>query len=188
MYSNEFPGRTQSFTDRLIGAARLDDRTYEEVEHDTTATGQAAAVVIIAAIAAAIGGAAEGNEGLIAGVLGTLIGWVVSSAFVYFIGTQLLPSAQTQADLGQVLRTMGFAEVPSFLLVLGFIPVIGALAALVVFVWAILTRITAIRAALEVSTGRAVGIGIMAVLIYALIVAALSILLNVTRVGRDILT
>ena len=36
-----------SFGARLIGAAKLDAATYEEVEHDKGATGQAAAVVIL---------------------------------------------------------------------------------------------------------------------------------------------
>ena len=34
-----------SLVDRMVGAAFLNVGTYEEVEHDDTATGQAAAVV-----------------------------------------------------------------------------------------------------------------------------------------------
>ena len=35
----------RSMTDRMIGAALLDVQTYEEVEHDSDATVQAAGVV-----------------------------------------------------------------------------------------------------------------------------------------------
>ena len=45
-----------SFTKRMVGAAKLEVRAYEEVEADTTATGQAMAVVILSSVAAGIGG------------------------------------------------------------------------------------------------------------------------------------
>ena len=48
------PGRGRSMTDRMIGAATLDIATYEEVEHDTSATTQAAIVVGIVAVCAAV--------------------------------------------------------------------------------------------------------------------------------------
>ncbi|MFV1988222.1 MAG: hypothetical protein ACC682_13135, partial [Gemmatimonadota bacterium] len=55
----------QTFVQRMIGAAKLDIETYEEVEHDESATTQAAAVVTIVAVAAAIGGAGGGGGGII---------------------------------------------------------------------------------------------------------------------------
>jgi cytochrome bd-type quinol oxidase subunit 2 len=45
-----------SLVDRMMGAAFLNVATYEEVEHDETATGQAAAVVAMVAVAMALGG------------------------------------------------------------------------------------------------------------------------------------
>jgi hypothetical protein len=48
------PG-SSSIVDRMRGAAMLDVATYEAVEHDTNATGQAAVVVALAAVASAIG-------------------------------------------------------------------------------------------------------------------------------------
>ena len=43
---------TNSFTQRLIGAAALDAAIYEEVEADPSATGQALAVVVLSSLAA----------------------------------------------------------------------------------------------------------------------------------------
>ena len=40
-----------TFTERMLGAARLDQGTYEEVEADTGATAQALAVVVLAGLA-----------------------------------------------------------------------------------------------------------------------------------------
>ncbi len=158
-------GSNRSFSDRLIGAARLDRSVYEEVERDTTATTQAAIVVAIAAIASAIGGLSGGWQGAVSGLIGALIGWVVSSAFIYIVGTRIIPSDRVQADMGQVLRTQGFASVPNFLLVVAAIPVLGPLVALVVFVWYIITRIIGIQSALETSVPRAVAIAIIAVIL-----------------------
>ena len=53
----------RTFIDRLIGAARFDILTYEEVEHDETLTGQAALVVVLVAVARAIGGIDAGSSG-----------------------------------------------------------------------------------------------------------------------------
>ncbi len=50
-----------SFTQRVIGAAKLDVHIYEEVEADTTAMGQAMGVVALSSVAAGIG--AVGQQG-----------------------------------------------------------------------------------------------------------------------------
>src|SRR5262245_55946205 len=55
----------QRWIDRMKGAALLRIDTYEEVEADQTATGQAAGVVALVAIAQAIGSAGEGGFGIV---------------------------------------------------------------------------------------------------------------------------
>src|SRR5690242_277620 len=47
-------GSSRSIVDRMRGAAALDVATYEEVEADVNATGQAAIVVVLVAIASGI--------------------------------------------------------------------------------------------------------------------------------------
>ena len=67
-----------SFMDRVVGAARLDIKTYEEVEADGNATGQAVAVVLLSSIAAGIGeGLGVGLLPLMLGAVGSLIGWTI---------------------------------------------------------------------------------------------------------------
>ncbi len=166
-------GPTRSFTDRLIGAARLDRSVYEEVERDTTANQQAILVVVAAVVASVIGAIFTDVGTVIASALVALVGFAVSVAFIYFVGTRLIPSDRVEADFGQVLRTLGFAYAPQLLLVLAFIPVVGILVTLVVGIWSIITRVVAIQSALEASVGRAIAIAIVAAILAGIVQAIL---------------
>jgi hypothetical protein len=108
-----------SITDRMKGAALLDNATYEEVEADTTATGQAAIVVVLGAIASGIGMARAGSGGIVMAVVGSLIGWALWAGITYLIGDKVLGGTATW---GELLRTLGFAQAPRVLMVLGHHP------------------------------------------------------------------
>jgi hypothetical protein len=145
-----------SFMDRVVGAAKLDVRIYEEVETDTTATGQALVVVVLSSVAAGIG---SGEGRYILGAVGALVGWFIWAFLCYVIGTKLLPEANTKADVGELLRTIGFAASPGILRVFGIIPVLGWLVMLVTGLWMLATTVVAVRQALDyTSTMRAVGV------------------------------
>jgi Yip1 domain len=151
--------------DRMIGAARLDPQAYESVEADEDATAPAALIVVLAALASGIGALDGGIDALIAVVIAGLFGWVVYAVAVYFVGTRVFAGAETASSVGELLRTLGFAQTPRLLLVLAFIPVLGILLSIAVFIWILLTTVVAIRQALDFSTGRAIGTAIVAVLI-----------------------
>ncbi len=146
-----------TLVERAIGAARLDASIYEEIEHDQGALGQAMAVVVIAAVASGIGASGGGAAAVAAGVVGSLIGWFVWAFLIWFIGTKLLAEPTTKADIGEVLRTIGFASAPGILNVLGILPVVGALMGLLAAVWQLAAMVVAVRAALDYSAnGRAI--------------------------------
>jgi hypothetical protein len=142
--------------DRMIRAARLDAGLYEEVERDASASGQAVAVVVLTALATGVG-AGGGLGGLLAGVIASLLGWYLWSALTWWVGTRMLPEPQTQATIGELLRTIGFAQAPGVLRVLGVIPGLHMLVALATALWMLAAAVVAIRQALDYSsTGRAV--------------------------------
>lgn len=145
---------------RMIRAARLDAQLYEEVEADRGALGQAMGVVILASLAAGVGTALQGGvTGLILGTLAALIGWFVWAYLTYWIGTRLLPERQTQADLGELLRTIGFSSSPGLIRVLGIVPGFGMFTFLAAGIWMLVAMIIAVRQALDyTSTWRAVGV------------------------------
>ena len=151
-----------SFIGRIVGAAQLRVATYEEVEADATATVQAMVVVLIASVAAGIGSAELGESGvrsIVLGTIGSLVGWVVWAFMTYVIGTRLLPEPQTQADIGQLMRTLGFAQAPSLARVLAAIPVVGPLLLVLVLIWVLVAMVIAVRQALDYSsTWRAIAV------------------------------
>lgn len=146
-----------SFVERVVGAARLDAKVYEEVEADPTAMGQAIAVVAASALAAGVGSIGGGATGAVVAVVSGIVGWFLWAVVTWLIGTKLLPEAGTRADLGQMLRTIGFSAAPGLLNVLGIVPLLGLLAWVVAAVWQLVAMVVAVRQALDyTSTGRAV--------------------------------
>ncbi len=152
-----------SMVDRMIRAAKLDVQLYEEVEADKGALGQAMAVVVLASIAGGIGsGRLGGLTGFFIGTLGALIAWFIWAALTYFIGTRILPEPTTRADVGELLRTIGFASSPGLIRVLGLVPGITGIVFLISGVWMLTAMIIAVRQALDYrSTFRAVGVCII---------------------------
>lgn len=160
---------------RMIGAARLDAGTYEEVEADTTATGQAALVVVISSLCIALGAQLHAGLGGVVGVtLFRLAAWFIWALVAWLVGTRLLPGAATQADLGQLLRTLGFASAPGVAGVLGAVPGLQGVVGIVVSLWMLATMIVAVRQALDYdNTGRAVAVVVVGFLAYLLVAVVL---------------
>jgi hypothetical protein len=156
--------------ERVIGALRLETRTFEEIEADQGATGQAALVVVAAAVAAAIGAAGGGFGAIVVTLVAALVGWVIWALLTFFIGTKLLPEAGTHADLGQMLRVLGFAAAPGLFGILGFIPFLGWIVRFAVWIWQLMAMVIAVRQALDYSsTGRAVLVCVIGWAIYMIV-------------------
>ncbi len=145
---------------RMLGAARLNSDTYEDVERDSGATLQAMLVVIIVAIAAGVGGILSGEstllDGLLFGVIRGIVTWVVWALVALLVGTTILKSESTEADWGQLARGTGFAQTPGLLNVLVFIPLVGGIITLLVLLWQWAAMVVALRQSLDyASTWRA---------------------------------
>jgi hypothetical protein len=152
----------RSFPHRLIGAIALRAATYEEVEADRGATGQAVAVVVLSSVAAGLGarGFGTGNVGEVAFFSAVaLIAWVAWTVLVYQIGSRILPGARTRTDVGELLRTTGFAAAPGLLRIVGVLPGLTVPIFAIAAVWMLVAMIIAVRQALDYSsTGRAIAV------------------------------
>ncbi|MGE5244577.1 MAG: hypothetical protein ACM3SQ_10165 [Betaproteobacteria bacterium] len=156
---------TNSFLQRLIGAAALDTAIYEEVEADRGATGQALAVVLLSSLAAGfgsgnLGGVSVANVAFICTL--SLLAWAAWALLTFEIGSRLLPEAQTRADVGELLRTLGFAATPGLLRVFAILPGAAIPTFVITSVWMIAATIVAVRQALDyTSTSRAVAVCVL---------------------------
>ncbi len=155
-----------SLVDRMRGAAALDPATYNEVENDLQATGQAGIVVLLTALSAAIGGAGFGGRGIIVGLVGALLGWALSAGVVFVIGTRLFGGTATW---GEMLRVLGFAQAPGILLALGIIPVLGPIVGFAVSLWMSIARYIAIREGLDLQPWPAFFVALLSMVIYGLV-------------------
>ena len=173
--------------ERMIRAAKLDASLYEEVEADRGALGQATTVVVLASLAAGFGSVARGGVGgFLFGSIAALAGWYVWAFLTYWIGTRFLPEPQTQADYGELLRTIGFSSAPGVIRVLGVIPALTGLVFLVASIWMLVAMVIAVRQALDYTgTLRAVGVCLIGWIVQILIVAVLLALLRTSGGGLE---
>jgi len=162
------------FVDRMIRAAKLDVNLYEEVEADKNALPQAMAVVVLSGIAGGLGSGRGGPGSMVLATVLSLGGWYIWAYITYFIGTRLLPEPQTQADHGELLRTIGFSSAPGLIRILGIIPGLAALTGFAASVWMLVAMVIAVRQALDyTSTLRAVGVCLIGWIVQAVIIVLL---------------
>lgn len=160
---------------RMVGIATLNVHVYEEVEADRSATLQAFGVVVLVSLVSGIGYLGTGGvSGLIGGIIFALIGWGFWALITYWIGTTLFRTPQTEANWGQLLRTLGFAQSPGVLRIFGLIPVIGPVIFFATVLWQIVTMVVAVRQALDyTSTLRAIGVVLVGFIPYVLLLGLL---------------
>jgi hypothetical protein len=163
------------FVDRMIRAAKLDPHVYEEVEADESAMGQAMGVVMLSSLAGGIGFMqVAGLTGMVIGTVGSLLGWYVWAFLTYIIGTKLLPEPQTQADHGELLRTVGFSSAPGIIRIFAIIPGLNTIVNLLAGAWMLVAMVIAVRQALDYhSTYRAIGVCLIGWLAQAAILGLL---------------
>jgi hypothetical protein len=151
-----------SFIQRLIGAISLDSTIYEEVEADRGATGQALAVVLLSSLAAGIGSRGLGGttiSGIVFIAVVSLIAWAAWALVILQVGGRLLPEPETRVDVGELLRTIGFASAPGLLRILGVMSAVTIPVFAVTAIWMLLAMIVGVRQALDYrSTARAVAV------------------------------
>ncbi len=160
--------------ERIVGVLKLDSKTFEDIEHDSAATTQAAIIVAVVALIAALGsgiGAAIGGGSFFSSFISTLIwtfiGWAMWSVVTFIVGTTLFKGTATVAEM---LRVLGFAYAPQFL---SIIPCVGWLIGLI---WSLAAGFIAVRQGLDLDNLKAfftIVIGFILVLIGNFLIASL---------------
>ena len=173
--------------ERMIGAMKADVATFEEIERDPGALGQAVTVIVIAAVAALIGNLfRHGLMGGIGGLITSLIGYAVWAGLVVLIGTKLMPEPGTKADFQEAFRVVGFAAAPGVFNVLAIIPFLGVLISFFVAIWSLVIMVVAVRTVLDyTSTARAIVVCLIGFVVYWIFVL---LILTPLFIGRAIMS
>jgi hypothetical protein len=144
-----------AFLYRMMGSAVLDAATYEEIEGNKGATGQAFLVVLLVSLATGVGlgGLEPGHPMMFAFVsVLALLTWATWSLVIFHVGGRLLPEPQTRVDVGELLRTLGFAATPGLFQIFGVVPGLRTPLFILTSVWMLASMVVAVRQALDYST------------------------------------
>ena len=163
---------------RFAGAIALDPAAYEDVEADRGATIQACATVLLASLAEGVAlRDVLGTGGIATMSLLALLGWAAWALVTFEVGARILPGARTHSDVGELLRTLGFAAAPGTLAFLSLVP--GLAMPILIFsrTWMLLAMVVAVRQALDYrSTWRAVAVCALGWFLISAIIAAFALL------------
>src|SRR4029453_8865861 len=174
-----------SFGERVVGAMRLDANTFEEIERDPTAMGQAVGVIVLAAVSSGLGNLFRGGmSGIVGNVIIALIGYVVWSVLVWIIGTKVIPDPGTKADFAETFRVIGFAAAPGVLGIAAIVPILGYLVMLVIWLWQIAAMVIAVEAVLGYDT---IGNGVIVVVIGFCVNFMVTLLLGMLFLGSALM-
>ena len=160
---------------RVIGVFKLDVKTFEEIEHNTSLTLPAALIVLLVSLISGVGNGFFNGfihktflSGFIGSLISVILGWLLWSAVTLFVGTRLFHG---EADIGQMLRVIGFAYLP---LVFSIIPCIGGVIGIL---WAIAAGFIAVRQGLDLDDVKALLTVIVGAVCYVILTAILNAIL-----------
>ena len=139
----------KSFINRIYRAIKIDPDLYEEVEHDKSATFQAASVVVLSSLAAGIGAIHLGASNFLLGPLLSLASWYFWAFLIYIVGTKLFPDKQTKSDHGELLRTIGFSSAPGIIRIFGITPELMTVTFIGSSFWMLACMVVAVKSALD---------------------------------------
>jgi len=156
-----------SLGERMTGAMKADVKTFQEIEADPTAMGQAVTVILIAGVAAIVGNVwRTGLSGSVVKLLASLIGYALWALLVVFIGTKVMPEPTTKADFNEAFRVIGFTAAPGVFNVVAIIPFLGPVISFAVSIWTVVIGVVAVREVLDYSsTARAIIVCLLAAVI-----------------------
>ena len=164
---------------RIYRAIKIDPELYEEVEHDKSATLQAAIVVVLSSLAAGVGAIHLGASNFFLGPLVSLASWYFWAFLIFVVGTKLFPDKQTKSDHGELLRTIGFSSAPGLIRIFGITPELMTVTFIGSSFWMLVCMVVAVRQALDYkSLWKAFGVVVMCWFIQAFILFVILIFLN----------
>ena len=145
----------------MLGAARLDPVSFEDIAGDRWAAYHALFIVLLVGIVGGAVGVAGGSPVLFdfptfpsigVGITLEVASWLIWSGVTYIVGGTLLKGGTDRPDLEGMLRYAGIAQAPGLLVVLTVIPENPFLIAWTTTGWRVAAMAVATRAAFGFDT------------------------------------
>jgi len=171
-----------TFGERVVGALKLDVATFEDIERDPSAMGQAIGIIALAAVASSLGNIwSAAPFAIVFGVIASLVGYMVWALVVWAVGTKLMPDPQTHADFPEAFRTIAFASAPGLIGVVSIIPFLGWFLMLlllpIIWLWSMAAMVVAVKAVLDYTeTFKAVIVVIIGFVAYMIVWGTFAVL------------
>jgi hypothetical protein len=162
---------------RFIGVFKLDSKTFEEIEHNTSLTMTAGLIVVIIALITGLGSGISNaifHRSFLGGFFGTLVGsivgWFLWSVVTWFVGTRMFGG---QAEVSEMLRVIGFAYLP---MVLFIIPCIGPVAGAI---WTLVAGFVAVRQGLDLDNTKTFFTVVIGAVCYLVLTVILNLIIRI---------
>jgi hypothetical protein len=146
---------------------KADVKTFQEIEADPTAIGQAITVILIAGVASLIGNLFR--AGVVFGLMHLVISvitYAIWSIVIVLVGTKVMPEPTTKADFAEGFRVIGFTAAPGVFNILAIVPFLGPVISFFIGLWMLVIGVIAVKEVLDYSNiGRAIIVCIIAAII-----------------------
>ena len=113
----------------------------------------------------------------------SFVAWVAFAALARWLGRTLFGAAPDAATPAQMRNLLGWGYAPLLLNVFIIVPVVGGLISLVGAIWGLVTQVVGIRTALDISTGRSVGLVFVTAILLGFLIACPVLLLTMAAIG-----
>jgi hypothetical protein len=161
---------------RVVRAMSFDTKFFQELRTNTSLNQEALYIVIAVAVLSAIGAVWGGLWAMLVTAIMVVVGYFIWTYVALWVGQKFY---NVNADIGQVQRAFGYAYAPQLLRVLGIIPCLGGIAALVGAIWSLALGVFAIRESMQLDTTKA----IVVTIIGWVIIVVISLLLGLIGLG-----
>ena len=164
-----------SFGERVVGAMTLNAATFQEIENDPTAMGQAVGVIALAAVSMGLGWIFySGLTGIVWNILSSVVAYAIWAVFIWLFGTKVMPDPATKADFPETFRTVAFAVAPGLLGIITIIPLLGWLLYFAIVLWQLAAMVVAVREVLDYTdTVKAVIVVVIGMVMYFVVMGML---------------
>lgn len=145
---------------RVMGVSVFDGGTFEAIEADRRATGQAVVVVLGSSLAGAVAatGSLEPRLGFIAAFMAVaVLVWLAWAQLILQIGGHQFRRPETRVDFDELVRTTGFAAAPGLLQIFAIVPAVSTPIFVATWIWMWAAMVVAVKHSLDLrSTWRAI--------------------------------